>query len=68
MTPRGLADVSVSENHVLSLLMHKVILSLEKLWKNASKSSFLHYYNGAQKHEGFIGLKNPVPEQGLKSS
>ena len=24
-----------------------------KLWKNASKSSFLYYYNGAQKHEGF---------------
>ena len=28
-----------------------------KLWKNASKSSFLYYYNGAQKHEGFVGLK-----------
>ena len=28
-TPRGLADVSVSENHVRSLLLLKVILSLE---------------------------------------
>ena len=27
-----------------------------KLWKNASKSSFLYYFNGAQKHEGFVGL------------
>ena len=28
-TPRGLADVSVSENHVRLLLLHKVILSIE---------------------------------------
>ena len=25
--------------------------------KNASKKSFLYYYNGAQKHEGFIGFE-----------
>ena len=28
-----------------------------KLLKKASKSSFLHYYNGAQKHEGFVGFE-----------
>ena len=28
-TPRGLADVSVPENNVWSLLLHKVILSLK---------------------------------------
>ena len=26
--------------------------------KTASKSSFLYYYNGAQKYEGFVGFKN----------
>ena len=29
-----------------------------KTWENASKSSFLYYYNGAQKHEGFLGFEN----------
>ena len=28
-----------------------------KTGKNASKSSFLYYYNGAQKHEGFVGFE-----------
>ena len=58
LDPRGLADVSVSENHIWSLLLHKVILSLEKFGINASKSSFLYYYNGAQKHEGFVNFEN----------
>ena len=26
--------------------------------KNTSKSSFLYYYNDAQKHEGFVGFEN----------
>ena len=39
---KGHADVSVSENHDWSLLLHKVILSLENLEKNESKSSFLY--------------------------
>ena len=31
-----------------------------KTLENASKSSFLYYYNTAQKHEGFVGFeKNP---------
>ena len=30
---RGLADVSVSEYHVCSVLLHKVILSLENFGK-----------------------------------
>ena len=38
----GLADVNVSEKHVRSLLLHKVILSLENFGKNTSKSSFLY--------------------------
>ena len=29
-----------------------------KLWTNASKSSFLYYVNGAQKHEGFKDFEN----------
>ena len=33
-----------------------VILPLEN-WKNSSKSSFLYYYNGAKKHEGFVGFE-----------
>ena len=37
--------------------MHKIIFSLEN-FGNASKSSFLYYYNGAQKHEGFLGFEN----------
>ena len=28
-----------------------------KIWKIASKSSFLYYFNGAQKHEGFVGFE-----------
>ena len=53
--PQGvLADVVVSENHIWSLLLYKVILSL----KNASKISFLSFYKGAQKHEGLVGFEN----------
>ena len=26
--------------------------------KNTSKSSFLYYYNGVQKHDGFVGFEN----------
>ena len=28
-----------------------------KTLENASKSSFLYYYNDAQKHEGFVGFE-----------
>ena len=52
-TPRGLADVS--ENHVLSLLLHNVILSLENFGKTLR--NLLYYYNGAQKHEGPVGFE-----------
>ena len=39
--PRGgLADVNVSENHVWSLLFHKVILSLENFGKTLRKVHF----------------------------
>ena len=50
-TPRGLADVSVSENHVKRYYCIKAL-------ENASKSSFLYYYNGTKKHEGFLGFEN----------
>ena len=50
-TPRGLADVSVSENHVWSFCHYK---TLEKLYEKL----ILVYYNGAQKHEGFVGFEN----------
>ena len=39
-TPKGLADVSVSENHVWSLLLHKVIFSLENFGKTLLKVHF----------------------------
>ena len=39
-TLRGLADVSASENLVLSLLLHKIILSLEKGKKKLRKVHF----------------------------
>ena len=39
-TLRGLADVSVSESHVLSLLLHKVILSSENFGKTLRKVNF----------------------------
>ena len=29
-----------------------------KALENASKNSLLYYYNGAQKHEGFVGFEN----------
>ena len=57
-TPRGLADVSVSENHVWSLLLHKVHLITWKLWKNPLKASFLYFYICAQEHEGFVGFEH----------
>ena len=61
-TLRGLADVSASENLVLSLLLHKIILSLEKGKKSFEKFIFsllsITCNTGEQKHEGFIGLKN----------
>ena len=39
-----------------------------KTMEIASKSSFLYYYNGAQKHGGFISFEKPVPGQRLASS
>ena len=30
---------------------------LENFGKNASKSSFLHYYYDTQKHDGFVGFE-----------
>ena len=47
---KGLADVSVSENHVWSLLSHKVILSLENFGKTLRNAHFCI-------HEGFVGFK-----------
>ena len=32
------------------------------------EESFLYYYNGAQKHEEFVGFETPVSEQRLTSS
>ena len=40
MTPEGLADVSVSGNHVCPLLLHKVILWLENFGKTLPKVNF----------------------------
>ena len=57
-TPKPSSRCSVSENHVRSLLLHKVILSLENFGKNTSKSSYLYYFKGTQKHKGFVNLKN----------
>ena len=34
----------------------KTFRHLKTLERNASKSSFLYYYNSAQKHEGFVGF------------
>ena len=46
--PRGLADVSASENHVLSLLLHKIILSLENFGKTIQK---VHFCNLIMAHK-----------------
>ena len=40
MTPSGLADLCVSENHVCSLLLQKVILSIENFGKTLQKFIF----------------------------
>ena len=56
-THEGSFSCSVSGNHFVSLLLHKVILSLENLGKNALKSSFSYNYNRTQKHEGFVGFE-----------
>ena len=39
-TPRGLADVNISENHVWLLILHKVIFTLENLGKTLQKVHF----------------------------
>ena len=51
---------SVSENDVLSLLLHKVIfkLSLVNIGKMLRKVHCCITFNGAQKHEGFVDFKN----------
>ena len=54
--PRGQADVNLSENHVSSLLLYKVILSLVNFGKTLGK--VLYSYNCVQKHEGFVGFEN----------
>ena len=36
----------------------KSFCHLKTLVKNASKSYFLYYYNGAQRDDAFIGFKN----------
>ena len=46
--PRGLADVSASESHVLSLLLHKIILSLENFGKTIQK---VHFCNLIMAHK-----------------
>ena len=38
-----------------------------KTFGKTSKSSFLYYYKGTQKHEGFVGFEMPVLEQRLTS-
>ena len=58
---RGLAIVSVSENHVSSLILHKVILSIENFRKTVRKVQFCitnNHDNGTQKHEGLVGFNN----------
>ena len=40
-TPRGLVDINVSEKHVWSLLLHKIILSLKILEKRFIKFIFV---------------------------
>ena len=47
----------VSDNHVWSLLLHKVILSCGKLWKNCFEK-FIFVLLMAQKHEGCVGFVN----------
>ena len=63
MPPRGLADVSVSENHVWSLLLHKVMYSLENFGKSF-ESSFLYY--STEKNEGFVGFENVCSRADLR--
>ena len=46
------------KNMFWSLFLQKVIFVTCKLLNNASKSSFLHYYNGGEKHEGFVEFEN----------
>ena len=56
--PRGLADLSVSENLVDRYNCIKSFCQLKTLGNKASKSSFLYYNNGARKHEGFVDFEN----------
>ena len=60
---RGVADVSVSENHVWSLLLHKVILSLENFWKTLRKVHFCITKMARKSMKDSYVLKKPVPEQ-----
>ena len=36
----------------------KCICHLKTVVKNTYKSTFLYYYNGVQKHAGFVGFEN----------
>ena len=59
--------VSVSENHVWSLLLHKVILSLENFGKRLQKVHFCITIMACKSMKDSYVLKMPVPEQRLAS-
>ena len=67
-TPRDLADVSVSENHAWSLLLHKDIMSLENFGKMLRKVHFCITLMARKSMKYSKVLKTPVPEQRLTSS
>ena len=66
-TTRGLAHVSVSENQVLSLLLHQVILSLDSFGETLQKTHFCITIMARKSMKDSNPLKMPVPEQRITS-
>ena len=52
----GLADVSVSENHVV-VILHKVIVSLENFGKTLRKVHFCITIMARKSMKGFVGFE-----------
>ena len=65
--PRRPADVNVSERHGWSLLLHKIILSLENVGENASKIFFPVPIMARKGKLPVNVLKTPLPKQMITS-
>ena len=59
--PQGVSQMLVYQKTMFDRYYCIELFCHLKLWKKASKSSFLYYYNGAQSMKDSYVLKKPVP-------